>query len=131
MLLKNACFSTVALPLLSGSLPADARAAFLADAVAAGQAAWIDGDTAHRRALVLWRPLGEWADLLSTWARDGGHAGTVTTLDELAGPDSELAGSELAGAPAALLLAAAKELERGGRAAVFGGGGEDVGIKFL
>ena len=115
----------------SGSLPADARAAFIADAVTAGQAAWLDGDTTHRRALVLWRPLAEWADVLAGWARDSGHTGGVLTLDELTSPDSELGGTELSGAPPALLLAVAKQLEKGGRAAVFGGGGEDVGIKFL
>ena len=117
---------------LAGSLPADARAAFLADAVAAGQARWLD-DADRRRALVLWRPLAEWADALAAWARSEGHTGAVLTLDELADPRGDLAQTcaELAGAPAALLLAAAKELERGGRAAVFGGGGEDVGVKFL
>lgn len=99
--------------------------------MAAGQATWLDNDTTHRRALVLWRPLAEWADVLAGWARDGGHSGAVLTLDELAAPDSELAGTDLAGGPPALLLAVAKQLERGGRAAVFGGGGEDVGIKFL
>lgn len=136
----------------SGRLPTEARAAFLADAVAAGQAAWLDssaetGDsnkTNPKRALIFWRPLSEWGELLLAWARDSGLSGgnaTVLTLDELDSGSGDATGCPLSGTHRELVRAAAKWLAEVKKAvALFGGGsggndnaseGEDVGVKFL
>lgn len=66
---------------------------------------------------------------MAAWARAGGRAGDVLTLDELV-TGGELAGTDLEGAPRELVLAAARTLEARGRAAVFGAG-DDLGVKFL
>lgn len=140
----------------SGRLPTEARAAFLADAVAAGQAAWLDSyASAHsdeskakknpKRALIFWRPLSEWGELLLAWARDSGLSGgnaTVLTLDELDSGSGDATGCPLSGTHRELVRAAAKWLAEVKKAvALFGGGGgggnddasegEDVGVKFL
>lgn len=67
--------------------------------------------------------------MLAAWARVGGRAGDVLTLDELVG-GHELDGTDLDGAPRELVLEAARALERRGRAAVFGSA-DDLGVKFL
>lgn len=96
-----------------------------------------------KRALIFWRPLPEWGELLLAWARDSGLSGgaaTVLTLDELDSGDGDAAGCPLSGTHRELVRAAAKWLAETKRAvALFGGvgggndasEGEDVGVKFL
>ena len=97
-----------------------------------------------KRALIFWRPLPEWGELLLAWARDSGLSGgaaTVLTLDELDSGTGDATGCPLSGTHRELVRAAAKWLAETKRAvALFGGGseggndaseGEDVGVKFL
>ena len=117
------------------------------------KAATADGNTdktaaaaaaaAPKRALIFWRPLPEWGELLLAWARASGLSGggaTVLTLDELDSGSGDATGCPLSGTHRELVRAAAKWLAEVKKAvALFGGEGggsnasegEDVGVKFL
>ena len=51
----------------------------------AGNAQWLDKSQQH--CLVLWRKLGEWADVLYSFVRQFGLQDSVMTLDELSSGD--------------------------------------------
>ncbi|EIE20062.1 subunit of ESCRT-II complex [Coccomyxa subellipsoidea C-169] len=104
----------------------EARLVFLNELTQRGNAQWLD--KSQQRCLVLWKKLGEWADVLYSVIRQFGLQDTVMTLDELSSGD-DVTGTELEGVPAALLTEVIRLLEAQGRAQMFSGDG-DVGVKF-
>lgn len=57
------------------------RVLLLDDLVKAGSALWFD--KAQHAALMLWRSVPEWAQLIHAWARDQGLQDSVVTVDEM------------------------------------------------
>lgn len=53
----------------------------LDDLVRQGSAVWLD--KGQRSALVMWRSIKEWADVIYAWARGCGFEDTVVTVEEL------------------------------------------------
>lgn len=53
----------------------------LDDLVRQGGALW--SDKSQRAALVLWRGIKEWADVIYQWARGCGFEDSVVTVDEM------------------------------------------------
>ncbi|KFM25522.1 Vacuolar protein sorting-associated protein 25 [Auxenochlorella protothecoides] len=110
-------------------LSLEARSLLLEDLAASGRGRWLGPD--RRRLLVLWRGVGEWADVIHAWARGNGLEDSVVSLEELLGGE-DVRGSELAGMPRELLSAALRTLEERGKARVFrGDANDDTGVKFF
>mmetsp|Transcript_3137 Transcript_3137/g.8494 ORF Transcript_3137/g.8494 Transcript_3137/m.8494 type:complete len:184 (+) Transcript_3137:3-554(+) len=116
-------------PALQRQLTAEGLQALAEHLVAAGAAAWADGD--RTRLLMYWRMPGEWADLILRWAESTGRIGSVETVLSLFDGDSTQ-GEQFHGAPRELVMVALQELERRGRAKVFRGATSGhEGVKFL
>ncbi|CAL8471116.1 g10658 [Coccomyxa elongata] len=105
----------------------EARVVFLNELVSRGNAQWLD--KSQQQCLVLWKKLGEWADVLYSTIRQFGLQDSVMTLDELSSGD-DVKDTELEGAPKALLTEVIRLLEAQGKAQMFSGDG-DVGVKFF
>ncbi|CAK9232334.1 unnamed protein product [Sphagnum jensenii] len=106
----------------------EAREVFLGALVSEGKAEWMD--KGHRRCLILWRRIQDWAELLLSFVRENGMEDSVMTLEEIMSGD-ETRGTELAGIDRGVLIRAIKILEQKGKAAMFKGQAtDDDGVKF-
>ncbi|XP_048132549.1 vacuolar protein sorting-associated protein 25 isoform X1 [Rhodamnia argentea] len=113
----------------AGSLTHEAREAFLAALVSeAGRAEWLD--KGHRKCLILWHRIQDWADILLNFVKDNGLEDSVMTVEEIrSGPESR--GTDLQGVDRIILMRALKLLEHKGKLAIFKGtSADDEGIKF-
>ncbi|XP_048132551.1 vacuolar protein sorting-associated protein 25 isoform X2 [Rhodamnia argentea] len=112
----------------AGSLTHEAREAFLAALVSEGRAEWLD--KGHRKCLILWHRIQDWADILLNFVKDNGLEDSVMTVEEIrSGPESR--GTDLQGVDRIILMRALKLLEHKGKLAIFKGtSADDEGIKF-
>ncbi|KAL1569203.1 Vacuolar protein-sorting-associated protein 25 [Salvia divinorum] len=110
------------------SLSNEAREAFLSALVSEGRAEWLD--KSHRKCLLLWHRIPDWADLMISFVRDNGLEDSVMTVEEIrSGVESR--GTELHGMDRTILMRALKHLEHRGKLAIFKGtSADDEGIKF-
>ncbi|RYQ81453.1 hypothetical protein Ahy_Scaffold1g107377 isoform B [Arachis hypogaea] len=115
-------------PIIGRSLTHEAREAFLSALVADGRAEWMD--KGHRKCLILWHRIQEWAEILVQFARDNGLEDGVVTMEEIRfGTESQ--GTELQGIDQTILNRALKILEQKGKLVVFKGTStDDEGVKF-
>ena len=65
----------------AGRLSRDVKLQLVDDLVKQGSALWFD--RSQRSALVLWRPVAEWADVIYGWARGNGLEDSVVTVEEM------------------------------------------------
>jgi ESCRT-II complex subunit VPS25 len=65
----------------TGRLNREAKVTFLDGLVREGSALWFD--KAQRAALILWRSIPEWADVMYGWARGCGFEDSVVTTEEM------------------------------------------------
>lgn len=68
-------------PVIERSLSHEAREAFLSALVAEGRAEWLD--KSHRKCLVLWHRIQDWADIIVRFVKDYGLEDSVMTVEEL------------------------------------------------
>lgn len=110
------------------SLSHEAREAFLSALVAEGRAEWMD--KGHRKCLVLWHRIQDWAEIIIRFVKDYGLEDSVMTVEELrTGVESQ--GTELHGMDRTVLMRALKLLENKGKLAIFKGtSADDEGVKF-
>ncbi|XP_020208209.1 vacuolar protein sorting-associated protein 25 isoform X2 [Cajanus cajan] len=109
------------------SLTHEARATFLSALVSEGRAEWMD--KGHRKCLILWHRIQDWADILIQFAKDNGLEDGVVTIEEIrSGTESQ--GTELHGIDRTILNRALKLLEQKGKLVVFKGTSTDDGVKF-
>ncbi|CAN0927388.1 Vacuolar protein sorting-associated protein 25 [Linum grandiflorum] len=127
-------------PAIERSLSHEAREAFLSALVSegkyrsyqiftrTGRAEWLD--KGHRKCLLLWHRIQDWADIIVTFVRDNGFEDSVTTIEEIrSGIESR--GTELHGIDQTILMRALKLLESKGKLALFKGSStDDEGVKF-
>ncbi|KAL4859553.1 Vacuolar protein sorting-associated protein 25 [Chlorella vulgaris] len=110
-------------------LSREVKVLLLDDLVRQGSAVWLD--KGQRSALVMWRSIKEWADVIYAWARGCGFEDTVVTVEELQ-TGVFVAGTEMEGLHREVLVRAVKLLEQQGKAKLFKGeAGDDEGIKFF
>ncbi|KAG6791972.1 hypothetical protein POTOM_001108 [Populus tomentosa] len=131
----------------AGSLSNEAREAFLSALVSEGRAEWLD--RGHRKCLILWHRIQDWADILLHFVRDNGFEDSVMTVEEIrTGVESRgtvhtltmksksavvhlLPAVELHGIDRIILMRALKLLEHKGKLAIFKGtSADDEGVKF-
>ncbi|THU65071.1 hypothetical protein C4D60_Mb01t33270 [Musa balbisiana] len=125
---------------LLGSLSHEAREVFLSALISEGHAEWMDKD--HRKCLMLWFRLQEWADYILNFVKDNGLQDGVMTIEEMRS-GTETHGTadtlhatfsiiqELAGIDRGLLLRVLRLLEQKGKATIFKGtSADDDGVKF-
>ncbi|KAJ6962848.1 vacuolar protein sorting-associated protein 25 [Populus alba x Populus x berolinensis] len=114
--------------LIERSLSNEAREAFLSALVSEGRAEWLD--RGHRKCLILWHRIQDWADILLHFVRDNGFEDSVMTVEEIrTGVESR--GTELHGIDRIILMRALKLLEHKGKLAIFKGtSADDEGVKF-
>ncbi|KAJ6714755.1 VACUOLAR PROTEIN SORTING-ASSOCIATED PROTEIN VPS25 [Salix viminalis] len=67
--------------LIERSLSNEAREAFLSALVSEGRAEWLD--RGHRKCLILWHRIQDWADILLHFVRDNGFEDSVMTVEEI------------------------------------------------
>ncbi|XP_058221506.1 vacuolar protein sorting-associated protein 25-like isoform X4 [Rhododendron vialii] len=63
------------------SLSHEAREVFLSTLVSEGRAEWMD--KGHRKCLILWHRIQEWADLILRFVKDNGLEDSVMTIEEI------------------------------------------------
>ncbi|KAL3610207.1 hypothetical protein D5086_001227, partial [Populus alba] len=108
--------------LIERSLSNEAREAFLSALVSEGRAEWLD--RGHRKCLILWHRIQDWADILLHFVRDNGFEDSVMTVEEIrTGVESR--GTELHGIDRIILMRALKLLEHKGKLAIFKGTSAD------
>ncbi|KAL2518456.1 Vacuolar protein sorting-associated protein [Abeliophyllum distichum] len=114
--------------LLAGSLSHESREAFLSALVLEGRAEWLD--KGHRKCLILWHRIQDWADLILHFVKENGLEDSVMTVEEIrSGVESR--GTELHGMDRTILMRALKLLEHKGKLAIFKGtSADDEGVKF-
>ncbi|KAL4432377.1 hypothetical protein ABPG77_001676 [Micractinium sp. CCAP 211/92] len=116
-------------PAINRRLPRDFQVLLIDDLVKQGSALWFD--RGQRSALILWRGIPEWAELIYRWARGCGFEDSVVTVDEMQS-GMHVAGTELEGLHREVLVRAVRHLEQQGKAKLFKGAlGDDEGIKFF
>ncbi|XP_058221505.1 vacuolar protein sorting-associated protein 25-like isoform X3 [Rhododendron vialii] len=76
------------------SLSHEAREVFLSTLVSEGRAEWMD--KGHRKCLILWHRIQEWADLILRFVKDNGLEDSVMTIEEIRS-GTESRGTELRG----------------------------------
>lgn len=110
------------------SLSHEAREVFLSALVSEGRAEWMD--KGHRKCLVLWHRIQDWADLVLHFVKDNGLEDSVMTVEEICS-GIESRGTELYGIDRTVLMRALKLLEHKGKLAIFKGtSADDEGVKF-
>ncbi|XP_044460758.1 vacuolar protein sorting-associated protein 25 [Mangifera indica] len=115
-------------PVIERSLSNEAREAFLSALVSEGRAEWLD--KGHRKCLILWHRIQDWADIILRFAKDNGLEDTVTTVEEIR-TGIESRGTELQGMDRTVLMRALKLLEHKGKLTIFKGtSADDEGVKF-
>ncbi|KAL5980370.1 Vacuolar protein-sorting-associated protein 25 [Asimina triloba] len=92
------------------------------------RAEWLD--KGHKKCLILWLRIQDWADRILQFVRENGLEDGVTTVEEIRyGIESR--GTELAGIDHTVLMRALRLLEQKGKAAIFKGtSADDEGVKF-
>ncbi|KAL4430744.1 hypothetical protein ABPG75_006000 [Micractinium tetrahymenae] len=116
-------------PAINRRLTREFKVLLLDDLVRQGSALW--SDRAQRAALVLWRAIPEWAELIYRWARGCGFEDSVVTVDEMQS-GMYVTGTELEGLHREVLVRAVRNLEQQGKAKLFKGAlGDDEGVKFF
>ncbi|XP_026382764.1 vacuolar protein sorting-associated protein 25 isoform X2 [Papaver somniferum] len=87
-------------------------------------------DKGHKRCLILWHRIQEWADIIMRFVKETGLEDSVMTIEEIrSGIESR--GTELHGMDRTILTRALKLLEQKGKAAIFkGSSADDEGVKF-
>ncbi|KAF8379015.1 hypothetical protein HHK36_028442 [Tetracentron sinense] len=115
-------------PLIERSLSHEAREAFLSALVSEGRAEWMD--KGHKKCLILWLRIQDWADCILHFVKDNGFEESVMTVEEIrSGIESR--GTELQGMDRTILMRALRLLEQKGKAAIFKGtSADDEGVKF-
>ncbi|XP_030948809.1 vacuolar protein sorting-associated protein 25 isoform X1 [Quercus lobata] len=115
-------------PKIYGSLSHEAREAFLSALVSEGRAEWLD--KGHRKCLILWHRVQDWADIIFRFVKDNGLEDSVMTVEEIrSGIESR--GTELHGIDRTILMRALRVLEQKGKLAIFKGtSADDEGVKF-
>ncbi|XP_051129676.1 vacuolar protein sorting-associated protein 25 [Andrographis paniculata] len=115
-------------PVIERSLSHEAREAFLSALVSEGRAEWLD--KSHRKCLIHWHRIQEWAELIIKFVKDYGLEDSIMTVEEIrSGVESQ--GTELHGMDRTVLMRALKQLEHKGKLAIFKGtSADDEGIKF-
>ncbi|THU58714.1 hypothetical protein C4D60_Mb03t17330 [Musa balbisiana] len=73
-------YFTVSL-LLAGSLSHEARQVFLAALVNEGRAEWID--KSHKKCLILWLRIQDWADCILNFVKENGFEDSVMTIEDI------------------------------------------------
>ncbi|KAJ8568183.1 hypothetical protein K7X08_020905 [Anisodus acutangulus] len=115
-------------PAIERSLSHEARMAFLSALVYDGRAEWMD--KGHRKCLVLWHRIQDWADLIVDFVKEYGLEDSVMTVEEIRS-GTESRGTELQGMDRTVLMRALKLLEHKGKLAIFkGSSADDEGVKF-
>ncbi|KAG8663285.1 vacuolar protein sorting-associated protein 25 [Manihot esculenta] len=115
-------------PVIERSLSHEARKAFLSALVSEGRAEWLD--KGHRKCLILWHQIQDWANIILLFVKDNGLEDGVMTIEEIrSGIESR--GTELHGIDRTILMRALKLLEHKGKVAIFKGTStDDEGVKF-
>ncbi|ERN02069.1 hypothetical protein AMTRI_Chr02g223760 [Amborella trichopoda] len=115
-------------PTIDRSLRHEAKEVFLSALVSEGRAEWLE--KGHKKCLILWHRIPDWADYILQFVKDNGLEDSVTTVEEIrSGVESR--GTELAGIDRVVLMRALKLLEQKGKATIFKGTStDDEGIKF-
>lgn len=114
--------------IIDRKLSYEARELFLGGLVAEGRAEWLD--KGHRKCLIHWRKVQEWAEIILQFLREHGMEDSVMTIEEIRSGD-DTRGTELAGIDKIVLIRTLKLLEQRGKAAIFKGTSEDdEGVKF-
>ncbi|KAA8525825.1 hypothetical protein F0562_007680 [Nyssa sinensis] len=115
-------------PVIERTLSHEARGAFLSALVSDGRAEWME--KGHRKCLILWHRIQDWADLILRFVKENGLEDSVMTVEEIrSGPESQ--GTELHGMDRTVLMRALKLLEHKGKLAIFKGtSADDEGVKF-
>ncbi|XP_042481794.1 vacuolar protein sorting-associated protein 25 isoform X2 [Macadamia integrifolia] len=110
------------------SLSHEARDVFLSALVTDGRAEWMD--KGHKKCLILWLRIQDWADCILRFVKDNGLEDGVMTVEEIrSGIESR--GTELHGMDRIVLMRALKLLEQKGKVAMFkGSSADDEGVKF-
>ncbi|GAQ79847.1 hypothetical protein KFL_000390360 [Klebsormidium nitens] len=107
----------------------EARELFLNALVMEGRAEWLGKD--HRKCLLLWRRIEDWADLIISWVQENALENGVVTLDEMRTGD-EARGTDLENLEMIILERAVRLLEARGKAQMFkGSSADDTGVKFF
>ncbi|KAG0459922.1 hypothetical protein HPP92_023050 [Vanilla planifolia] len=115
-------------PAIARSLSHESREVFLSALVSEGRAEWMDKN--HKKCLILWLRIQDWADCIINFVKDNGLEDSVMTIEDIrSGIESR--GTELAGIDRGVLIRALKLLEQKGKAAIFKGSStDDEGVKF-
>ncbi|KAJ4962162.1 hypothetical protein NE237_022101 [Protea cynaroides] len=110
------------------SLSHEARDIFLSGLVSDGRAEWMD--KGHKKCLILWLRIQDWADCILRFVKDNGLEDSVMTVEEIrSGIESQ--GTELHGMDRTVLMRALRMLEQKGKLAMFkGSSADDEGVKF-
>ncbi|KAK4422494.1 Vacuolar protein sorting-associated protein 25 [Sesamum alatum] len=113
-------------PVIERSLSHEAREAFLSALISEGRAEWLD--KSHKKCLILWHRIQDWADLIISFVKDNGLEDGVMTVEEIrSGVESR--GTELYGMDRTILMRALKHLEHKGKLALFKGtSADDEGV---
>jgi len=115
-------------PVIERSLSHEAREAFLSALVSEGRAEWLG--KGHRKCLILWHRIQDWADIILCFVKDNGLEDSVITVEEMRS-GVECQGTELHGIDRAILMRALRLLEQKGKLAIFKGtSADDEGVKF-
>ncbi|KAJ8555195.1 hypothetical protein K7X08_012691 [Anisodus acutangulus] len=115
-------------PAIERSLSHEATMAFLSALVSDSRAEWMD--KGHRKCLVLWHRIQDWADLIVNFVKEYGLEDSVMTVEEIRS-GTESRGTELQGMDRTVLMQALKLLEHKGKLAIFkGSSADDEGVKF-
>ncbi|GMP95369.1 hypothetical protein CsSME_00044445 [Camellia sinensis var. sinensis] len=115
-------------PAIERSLSHEAREVFLSALVSEGRAEWVD--KGHRKCLILWHRIQDWADLILRFVKDNGLEDSVMTIEEIRS-GTESRGTELHEIDRTVLMRALKLLEHKGKLTIFKGtSADDEGVKF-
>uniref|UniRef100_A0A7N0VBZ2 ESCRT-II complex subunit VPS25 n=1 Tax=Kalanchoe fedtschenkoi TaxID=63787 RepID=A0A7N0VBZ2_KALFE len=115
-------------PVIDRSLSHEAREAFLSALISEGRAEWMD--KGHKKCLVLWLRIQDWADCILRFVKDNGLEDSVMTIEEIR-TGIESRGTELHGMDRNVLMRALRLLEHKGKLAIFKGtSADDEGVKF-
>lgn len=121
-------FALFSNPVIERSLSHEAREAFLSALVSEGRAEWLQ--KGHRKCLILWHRIQDWADIILHFVKDNGLEDSVMTVEEIRS-GTESRGTELHGIDRTILMRALRLLEQKGKLAIFKGtSADDEGVKF-
>ncbi|EFA78377.1 vacuolar protein sorting 25 [Heterostelium album PN500] len=96
--------------------------------VDSGYGEWLDKDKS--RALVWWRKPDEWASIIYQWVVDSGQTDSILTVWEIQKGD-DTKNLEFHEINTNILMKALKSLEKQGKAQIFSGSENNLGVKFF